>query len=86
LNQEKAKLVDTLKGEIFGFLGFDLRRVRKRSLPPNDCEEEGPQSNQGEGTRHHPAQRRNPDGKGDRVRTVLTRPKLKPLPGVEDLK
>jgi group II intron reverse transcriptase/maturase len=30
LNQEKTKVVDTLKGEAFGFLGFDLRRVRKR--------------------------------------------------------
>jgi len=31
LNPEKTKLVNTLKGEEFGFLGFDLRRVRKRS-------------------------------------------------------
>src|ERR1035437_209304 len=31
LNQEKTKVVDTLKGEAFGFLGFDLRRVRKRN-------------------------------------------------------
>lgn len=31
LNLEKTKMVDTLKGEAFGFLGFDLRRVRKRS-------------------------------------------------------
>jgi RNA-directed DNA polymerase len=30
LNQEKTKMVDTLKGEAFGFLGFDLRRVPKR--------------------------------------------------------
>ena len=30
LNKEKTKMVDTLKGEAFGFLGFDLRRVRKR--------------------------------------------------------
>src|SRR5437867_2250826 len=30
LNQEKTK-VDLLKGEAFGFLGFDLRRVRKSS-------------------------------------------------------
>lgn len=30
LNREKTKLVNTLKGETFGFLGFDLRRVRKR--------------------------------------------------------
>jgi RNA-directed DNA polymerase len=30
LNREKTKRVDTLKGEAFGFLGFDLRRVRKR--------------------------------------------------------
>jgi len=30
LNLEKTKLVDTLAGEAFGFLGFDLRRVRKR--------------------------------------------------------
>ena len=31
LNLEKTKLVDTLEGEAFGFLGFDLRRVRKRT-------------------------------------------------------
>jgi RNA-directed DNA polymerase len=31
LNLEKTKVVDMLKGEAFGFLGFDLRRVRKRS-------------------------------------------------------
>jgi len=30
LNQEKTKVVDLLKGATFGFLGFDLRRVRKR--------------------------------------------------------
>jgi hypothetical protein len=30
LNREKTKMVDMLKGEAFGFLGFDLRRVRKR--------------------------------------------------------
>src|SRR2546427_755279 len=30
LNREKTKVVDMLKGEAFGFLGFDLRRVRKR--------------------------------------------------------
>src|SRR5487761_561671 len=30
LNGEKTKVVDLLKGEAFGFLGFDLRRVRKR--------------------------------------------------------
>jgi len=30
LNQEKTKVVNTLKDESFGFLGFDLRRVRKR--------------------------------------------------------
>src|ERR1017187_5176193 len=30
LNKEKTKVVDTLKGEAFGFLGFDLRRTRKR--------------------------------------------------------
>jgi hypothetical protein len=30
LNQEKTKVVDTLKGEAFGFLGFNLRRIRKR--------------------------------------------------------
>ncbi len=32
LNQEKTNVVDTLKGEAFGFLGFELRRVRKRKL------------------------------------------------------
>ena len=31
LNLEKTRMVNTLKGEAFGFLGFDLRRVRKRS-------------------------------------------------------
>ncbi|MGH9438917.1 MAG: group II intron reverse transcriptase/maturase [Terriglobia bacterium] len=30
LNREKTKVVDLLKGEAFGFLGFELRRVRKR--------------------------------------------------------
>lgn len=30
LNREKTQVVDTLKGDAFGFLGFDLRRVRKR--------------------------------------------------------
>ena len=30
LNAEKTELVNTLDGEAFGFLGFDLRRVRKR--------------------------------------------------------
>jgi group II intron reverse transcriptase/maturase len=30
LNREKTKIVDTLKDEAFGFLGFDLRRVHKR--------------------------------------------------------
>ena len=31
LNLEKTRMVNTLKGEAFGFLGFDLRRARKRS-------------------------------------------------------
>jgi RNA-directed DNA polymerase len=30
LNQEKTRVVNTLQGGAFGFLGFDLRRVRKR--------------------------------------------------------
>lgn len=30
LNQEKTQVVDMLKGEAFGFLGFDLRRATKR--------------------------------------------------------
>lgn len=30
LNPEKTKRVDTLKGDAFSVLGFDLRRVRKR--------------------------------------------------------
>jgi len=30
LNAEKTKVVNTLDGEAFGFLGFDLRRVRNR--------------------------------------------------------
>jgi RNA-directed DNA polymerase len=52
LNREKTKIVDTLKGEAFGFLGFDLRRKRKRKkdgyyiyMTPK---EESPQSDQGE--------------------------------------
>ena len=31
LNTEKTVVVDTLNGEAFGFLGFDLRRERKRA-------------------------------------------------------
>ncbi len=31
LNREKTQGVDTLTGDAFGFLGFELRRVRKRS-------------------------------------------------------
>jgi hypothetical protein len=31
LNLEKTRVVNTLRGEAFGFLGFDLRRVRKQS-------------------------------------------------------
>ena len=31
MNVEKTKMVNTLKGEAFGFLGFDLRRVGKRN-------------------------------------------------------
>jgi group II intron reverse transcriptase/maturase len=31
LNTEKTVVVDTLSGAAFGFLGFDLRRVRKRA-------------------------------------------------------
>src|SRR5947208_5053370 len=31
LNREKTKMVNTLQGEAFGILGFDLRRVRKPS-------------------------------------------------------
>ena len=34
LNREKTRVVDTLKGEAFGYLGFDLRRVRKRTAKP----------------------------------------------------
>ncbi|MGA8740309.1 MAG: group II intron reverse transcriptase/maturase [Terracidiphilus sp.] len=30
LNKEKTKMMDVLNGEAFGFLGFDLRSVRKR--------------------------------------------------------
>ena len=30
LNRDKTKIVDTLTGQAFGFLGFDLRRKRKR--------------------------------------------------------
>ena len=30
LNREKTKIVDTLAGDAFGFLGFDLCRMRNR--------------------------------------------------------
>jgi len=30
LNEEKTQIVDLLKGEFFGFLGFDLRRIMNR--------------------------------------------------------
>ena len=30
LNKEKTKVIDALKGEAFGFLGFDLRRIKTR--------------------------------------------------------
>jgi RNA-directed DNA polymerase len=31
LNEAKSRIVDLAKGESFGFLGFDFRRVRARS-------------------------------------------------------
>jgi RNA-directed DNA polymerase len=31
VNEEKSRTVDLTKGESFGYLGFDIRRVRKRS-------------------------------------------------------
>ncbi len=31
LNRDKTRMVNTLKGEAFGFLGFDFRRVPKRN-------------------------------------------------------
>ena len=31
VNEEKSRTVDLAKGESFGFLGFDIRRVRSRS-------------------------------------------------------
>jgi RNA-directed DNA polymerase len=31
INHDKTRIVNTLKGEAFGFLGFDLRRVPKKS-------------------------------------------------------
>ena len=30
-NPDKTRMVNTLEGEAFGFLGFDLRRVPKRN-------------------------------------------------------
>ena len=30
VNEEKSRTVDLAKGESFGFLGFDFRRVRSR--------------------------------------------------------
>ena len=67
LNQEKTKVVNTLKGEAFGFLGFDLRRVRKRKgdglLHLDDPEEEGSPGSQSKGTRHHRSFGCNPDAR-----------------------
>jgi len=31
VNEEKSRMVDLMKGEGFGFLGFDIRRVRNRA-------------------------------------------------------
>ena len=31
VNEEKSRAVDLVRGESFGFLGFDIRRVRSRS-------------------------------------------------------
>jgi len=31
VNEEKSRTVDLVKGESFGYLGFDIRRVRSRS-------------------------------------------------------
>ena len=64
-------MVNTLKGEAFGFLGFDLRRVRKRSgdrlFHPDDPEEEGSPGNQSEGfARSSDRRGRNPAQGGDR--------------------
>ena len=65
LNKEKTKVVDILKGEAFGFLGFDLRRVRRQRgdgyFPPDDSERRPAQNDQGEDTRHHSERRGNPD-------------------------
>jgi len=64
LNREKTQVVDTLKGEAFEFLGFDLRRVPKRRgrrlFYSHDAEEEGPQGHQGQDPRHHPPRRDHP--------------------------
>ena len=49
-------MVDTLKGEAFGFLGFDLRRTRKRKGNGHYLQmtpKKKPQGNQGQGARHH---------------------------------
>jgi hypothetical protein len=46
LNLEKTSMVNTLRDEAFGLLGFDLRRVRKQSgdgyFNSDDSEEEKP--------------------------------------------
>ena len=64
LNREKTKMVDTLKGEAFGFLGFDLRRVHKRTEGrlhnPDDPQEEGPKGRESQDTGHHPERGRHP--------------------------
>ena len=53
-----------LKGEAFGFLGFDLRRVRKRQKGrlhnPDDPQEEGPKGRESQDTGHHPKRGRHP--------------------------
>ena len=65
LNRAKTKMVDTLKGEAFGFLGFDLRRVHKRKKDihnSDDPQEEGSKGRESQDTGHHPERGRHPRG------------------------
>jgi hypothetical protein len=64
MNKEKTKVVDTLRGDAFGFLGFDLRRVRKSNgngyflrMTPKKKAHKAIKAT----TRHHPAWRGDPD-------------------------
>jgi RNA-directed DNA polymerase len=71
LNVEKTKVVDILRGESFGFLGFDFRRkLNSRGEPVfhfTDTEEESLPLYQGQNPGTHPPRRRDPGQGSDQT-------------------